>query len=51
MFLIVGDAEIVKFLTEEISSEKSNQKALPKLAGWEVINIDKLNNKNADLIN
>ncbi len=32
----LGDAEIVKFLTEEISSEKSNQKALPKLAGWEV---------------
>jgi len=34
-FATQGDAEIVKFLTEEISSEKSNQKALTKLAGWE----------------
>jgi len=34
-FATQGDAEIVKFLTEEISSEKSNQKALPKIAGWE----------------
>ena len=34
-FATQGDAEIVKFLTEEISSEKSNQKSLPKLAGWE----------------
>jgi len=34
-FATQGDAEIVKFLTEEISSEKSNQKAMPKLAGWE----------------
>ena len=31
-----GDAEIVKFLAEEIASEKQNQKPLTKLEGWEV---------------
>ena len=31
-----GDAGIVKFLAEEIASEKQNQKPLTKLEGWEV---------------
>jgi len=31
-----GDADIVKFLAEEIATEKQNQRALPKLEGWEV---------------
>jgi len=35
-FASQGDSEIVKFLGEEIATEKTNQKALPKLAGWEV---------------
>eukprot|EP00088_Acartia_fossae_P058875 TRINITY_DN6938_c0_g1_i1.p1 TRINITY_DN6938_c0_g1~~TRINITY_DN6938_c0_g1_i1.p1 ORF type:complete len:242 (+),score=71.51 TRINITY_DN6938_c0_g1_i1:34-759(+) len=34
-FATKGDAEIVKFLSEEIATEKSSQKALPKLDGWE----------------
>lgn len=33
-FATKGDEEIVKFLSEEIATEKSNQKALPKLEGW-----------------
>ena len=35
-FATKGDAEIVKFLAEEIASEKQNQKPLTKLEGWEV---------------
>lgn len=35
-FATKGDAEIVKFLTDEIATEKQNQKALPKLEGWEI---------------
>jgi complement component 1 Q subcomponent-binding protein len=34
-FATKGDGEIVKFLAEEISTEKQNQKSLPKLEGWE----------------
>merc|ERR1719348_307058 len=34
-FATKGDSEIVKFLSEEIASEKQNQKALPRLDGWE----------------
>jgi hypothetical protein len=34
--LILGDAEIVKFLSEEIATERKNQKTLPSLSGWEV---------------
>jgi len=34
-FATKGDAEIVNFLTEEIATEKSNQKPLAKLPGWE----------------
>jgi len=33
-FATQGDADIAKFLSEEISTEKSNQKLLPKLDGW-----------------
>ena len=36
MCMNVGDAEIVKFLTEEIATERKNQKVLPSLSGWEV---------------
>jgi len=34
-FATQGDAEILKFLSEEIATEKQNQKSLPKLEGWE----------------
>lgn len=33
-FATKGDAEIVKFLAEEIATEKSNAKPLPQLEGW-----------------
>jgi len=35
-FATKGDAEIVKFLSEEIATERKNQKTLPTLSGWEV---------------
>jgi hypothetical protein len=35
-FKFLGDAEIVKFLSEEIATERKNQKTLPSLSGWEV---------------
>ena len=31
-----GDQELGKFLLEEISTEKKNQRSLPKLDGWKV---------------
>eukprot|EP00088_Acartia_fossae_P035958 TRINITY_DN3711_c0_g1_i1.p1 TRINITY_DN3711_c0_g1~~TRINITY_DN3711_c0_g1_i1.p1 ORF type:complete len:259 (+),score=92.88 TRINITY_DN3711_c0_g1_i1:42-779(+) len=34
-FATKGDGEIAKFLAEEIASEKSNQKSMPRLDGWE----------------
>jgi len=33
-FATQGDADIAKFLSQEISTEKSNQKPLPRLEGW-----------------
>jgi hypothetical protein len=33
---VAGDAEIVKFLTEEIATERKNQKSLPSLSGWDI---------------
>eukprot|EP00088_Acartia_fossae_P064071 TRINITY_DN786_c0_g1_i11.p1 TRINITY_DN786_c0_g1~~TRINITY_DN786_c0_g1_i11.p1 ORF type:complete len:245 (+),score=64.43 TRINITY_DN786_c0_g1_i11:62-796(+) len=33
-FATKGDSEIVKFLAEEIATERSNQKSMPNLAGW-----------------
>jgi len=34
-FATQGDSEILKFLSEEIATEKQNQKTLPRLDGWE----------------
>jgi len=31
-----GDAELVKFLTEEIATEKKNARSAPKLDGWKI---------------
>lgn len=35
-FATKGDSEIVKFLAEEIATEKTNAKPLPQLEGWTV---------------